>query len=1033
MELIGIVRIPLNSLVLYGKGRYASPKHIQRLVKILERNCLPDDPDNHISGIITHPELQSILKTLKISNNDLLATTQTPVSYPELYSHKVACLDGVTRLAAARLCKKKPTSWTVKLYCVPGKWIEFPNEIKTTTSVSKQIQKVIEYHSDEAGKRDGDIFDKAWTAWDFDKTDDHEDRWRKLTTAKQGTYNGFINTFSSLRIPPPKDGSDKFTSAVKVQEMFLWKSLAGRIPTNEADPYEVGKWLRKLCRFPGVIDGLQLGNIHKTIAAVPELVENYYANMFKYWDIATGGNDEIAISVDPQSVLDLQSRAPARCDMDRWYISEQFRTNKIFANITDEEARSRLKGEILSLDTIIPSLPTFDSNMAYLSIAVKIIQHYLAPPIKKTVGMNRKPTLFETLPWTAPDLFYVEEEEGLFQIVKEKTPSRRFAFATIIVAALRLFPKLWRIHPRQDGGQPLNACPEAPTVMYFLNLATRMGFSGPKIKESLAHWSRKIRAQQSDSDTHEDEDIGIYNERKIWRCGRPFTKSVQILYSEAFLPKLLADHDCIEGITPGFVLSDIIKKFLGDCSNITRRKPPLSVKNWPQGLVKSPWLDQFMDFQGHEMSSVNDAATSKTPNDAREEVMSLQPDISMDSQPTETPSALDMALLRPPRRIIPAKSQLQRVTPIRSMKTQRPRSQVISTVESVGSSEPPAEPEVTAQSKSGQVVESEIGPAFDLREELGRKRPRPELTSTVTIRDIQASSPRLKRPRLGPFEMSPIELIRKRKQPIEQIRKQKQLRPELISPVEEIRVQAPERPLKRLKYNLTEERHRGNGDLVPSLSEELGSQPLQPELISTASFQGIRASTPQLKSPGLNLIELSEDENMDNGNPAFNLREELGRKRPRPELTSTVNIRDIQASSPRLKRPRLGPFEMNPIELIRKRKQRQTGPISPVEEIRIQAPDRPLKRPKYNPTNRWLMENSSLASSLEMEVDSLPLEEMELALAERSTLQLVGVEPKLTPQTPNIREELENKGLQLSGVSLGLVEDETEYESEETL
>lgn len=43
------------------------------------------------------------------------------------------------------------------------------------------------------------------------------------------------------------------------------------------------------------------------------------------------------------------------------------------------------------------------------------------------------------------------------------------------------------------------------------------------------------------------------------------------------------------------------------------------------------------------------------------------------------------------------------------------------------------------------------------------------------------------------------------------------------------------------------------------------------------------------------------------------------------------------------------------------------------------------------------MENSSLTLSLEMEVNSLPREEMELVLVERSTLQLVSVKPKLTP------------------------------------
>ncbi|KAK0631607.1 hypothetical protein B0T14DRAFT_443706, partial [Immersiella caudata] len=192
MELIGIIRCPLKSLIPFGKGRHLNPKHVERLAKRLQRSCRPNEQRNHIRGIVTSAELERILKTLGLSREELQGTTRGLVVYPHLSNHQIACLDGAHRLAAAALCKKKPESWTVQLYYVHGSWIEFPHKITSPTTTSKQIHYEAEYFSHEAPKGDGEIFVAIWKSRLEKDTDRENEHWERLSNAKQATLRGFL-------------------------------------------------------------------------------------------------------------------------------------------------------------------------------------------------------------------------------------------------------------------------------------------------------------------------------------------------------------------------------------------------------------------------------------------------------------------------------------------------------------------------------------------------------------------------------------------------------------------------------------------------------------------------------------------------------------------------------------------------------------------------------------------------------------------------------------------------------------------------
>jgi hypothetical protein len=80
----------------------------------------------------------------------------------------------------------------------------------------------------------------------------------------------------------------------------------------------------------------------------------------------------------------------------------------IVQGVTEGGARALLKKNILSIDTIIPSLKTFHSDMRYFSIGVKILRKYIVGRDGNGSGSDKDLSRILLRRWAVPDTEVVE-------------------------------------------------------------------------------------------------------------------------------------------------------------------------------------------------------------------------------------------------------------------------------------------------------------------------------------------------------------------------------------------------------------------------------------------------------------------------------------------------------------------------------------------------------------------------------------------------------------------------------------------------
>lgn len=529
MQLVGIVRCPIASLTPYGKGRQLDPKAVQRLARRFagdrrkKGKCRPTEKRNHIRGITTFEDLDHILAALNISHRALLATTLGETSeYPLLSGHRIACLDGRHRLAAAAINPDSATAWwVVQLFCVHGTWVDFPLRIGLPASTTVDIRGEVEYYSHETRYSDGDLFTMIWESRLQKETDWEEECWDRLTDPKAVNLKGFLKNNG-----------------------------------------ELARALYALSRFPGVIWGFQLGSVHKY---PPYLIHDHILHHLQYilraWNHITDEDPRVMACVCSTSVQNLQLRAPAASESDRRAIRQMFSEGTVFPKLTDLDLRRRVQERILSLDIIIPSVETFHENMKYLMIGARIIRRYLLndeEPQKAGPGDvdARRRSLFERLSedWTAPPVQYLEVDIGKFAPLTVPRTTAHLAYLHVLVAALRHFACLDDAHPRQDRrGEKMPAGPVRSWVIYLLELARRQGFDNQKIRDGLAGKGGK------DGEEAFEPKKGVLAD---WRGGTPFTKTYLSLQQEAFLHKLAVPIPSMDKPTPAYIFKDTLNAFI---------------------------------------------------------------------------------------------------------------------------------------------------------------------------------------------------------------------------------------------------------------------------------------------------------------------------------------------------------------------------------------------------------------------------------------------------------------------------------------
>jgi hypothetical protein len=445
----------------------------------------------------------------------------------------------------------------VKLLCVQGTWIQFPLKIALATVDHQLIQDKIESTSRESSYSDAEIYRLLRNYSKKSDAPRFKERLNRLSAPKQISVKGFLK-----------------------RERLV-------------------QGLDALLKFPGVVAGLQFGNIHKHLALhIDENLSHYLQHVLHVWDFITNDDPRINATVDVETVRCLQFRAPISSLGDRIAVNRMFNEGMLFEGLKDLDLREQVRKRVLSVQVIIPSIETFHENMKYVSMGAKILRKYLMEKPGPVQGEPRrhKATLFQSLAsrWSA-EIRNVEVTDGKVSTSHE-APTAWFAYTTVFLAALREFARLSPDHPRQDvRGETMPAFAEASRIVYLARLAQQAGFNNSRIEETLAR-------------PHGHPTIAIYTPRDgrpaDWRAGIPFTKSYCELRQHAFLPQLDSPVARGDYITPLFVIRDTMNAFFQGGMSVMY-----------EGYIEPPSPESWSSGQNNDVGSYQDTNTFNQPDD----------------------------------------------------------------------------------------------------------------------------------------------------------------------------------------------------------------------------------------------------------------------------------------------------------------------------------------------------------------------------------------------------------------------------------
>lgn len=515
MEFVGVIRCPLRCLVPYGEGRQIDDRIVDRLVRRYRKaTCDSSDQNHHIQGIITYGDLNSILASLRLTREALYDTIKQD-EYPLLPSHNIAYFRGRHRIAAATILDPD-AAWAVQLHCVKADWVSFPATLAfESPQRESHIQDEVEFSSCESAYSDGEIYRliRKYTALgDTARVDEVRSR---LTPCKEISLNGFLKR------------------------------------------HDLVTTLDALLEFPGMLGGLQLGNIHKHLALhADELIKRNFEHIHRSWSTITNHDPQIKKCANFVTIRSLQLRAPMASASDRTAIKRLFEDRVVFSQITDIQIRRELEQRILGLDIVIPSIETFHENMKLISIGVHILRDLV---LEKKARGKGKASLSQSLSldWRIPKKPILEIEEGVYR----RMPNTDFqiCYVQLLVATIRHFPRLSSISPRQDSrGESISAFIDNHQVYRLFMLASALGFENAKIKDGL---SRRSDGSRSTFFTPGK------GRPAQWRCGRPFTKSYLALKANGFLANVLEPPVRADVPSPIFIFRDMLQAFFCDLTS----------------------------------------------------------------------------------------------------------------------------------------------------------------------------------------------------------------------------------------------------------------------------------------------------------------------------------------------------------------------------------------------------------------------------------------------------------------------------------
>ncbi|KAH6645739.1 hypothetical protein BKA67DRAFT_527046, partial [Truncatella angustata] len=136
----------------------------------------------------------------------------------------------------------------------------------------------------------------------------------------------------------------------------------------------------KFLDIPGLWPGMRLGMMHRILAVkCEEEIINYLDHIYSVWFKLVSRDVSNLRRIDTETVKQIQLRCPRYSSRDAQFLKSHVEKGTLFPSFSDAERRT-IWSELLSVDTIIPSLYTFFEDFKYLESCAGSFHHFLELP-----------------------------------------------------------------------------------------------------------------------------------------------------------------------------------------------------------------------------------------------------------------------------------------------------------------------------------------------------------------------------------------------------------------------------------------------------------------------------------------------------------------------------------------------------------------------------------------------------------------------------------------------------------------------------
>ncbi|KAB5529004.1 hypothetical protein GE09DRAFT_974762, partial [Coniochaeta sp. 2T2.1] len=342
MAAFGVVLISIDDLD-FLQPRQISFNVRQRLTRVFQNLSRLGAAEVHLPCTVDDSKLHQILARLGLSATELARTLRkSQKSLPLLSGIRLSCLYGIYSAAVA---KRGPnTSVVVHLF---------------SAELFDPLRELIATFSYEPQQSDGELYQKIMNSYQRDEVT-------------------FAICMGSLTKPKERN----------MRMLLRQKNLP------------LVNCLNNFFEIPGLIEGLQLGNFHKWLALhFEEPIIAYLTHVYTVWkNTICECKPAVMQNICIDDIRMLQFRMPKVSPDDATTVGELIDAGTLFPRITDPDDRAMLRRNLLTIGVVVPSFETFQQNMNYFAIGVRIIvRHVLDPtPICKS-SKKRSPTVCQLL------------------------------------------------------------------------------------------------------------------------------------------------------------------------------------------------------------------------------------------------------------------------------------------------------------------------------------------------------------------------------------------------------------------------------------------------------------------------------------------------------------------------------------------------------------------------------------------------------------------------------------------------------------